>query len=56
MTFQSSDYETAKKSLRRKLLPGLVILLILVICIFLLLARKNAPAPPSSTQTQAARP
>ncbi len=48
MTYQPADYETARRSLRRKLLPGIVILLILAICVFLLIERKNAPAPPAA--------
>jgi hypothetical protein len=52
----SSDYETAKRSLRRKLLPGIVILVILAICIFLLLERNNAPLRPPGKQPQAGTP
>jgi len=53
MTYQPSDYETAKRSLRRRLLPGLVILVILAICVFLMLERNNAPVPPSAGTSQA---
>jgi hypothetical protein len=52
----SSDYETAKRSLRRKLLPGIVILVILAICIFLLLERNNAPLRSPGKQPQAGTP
>jgi NADH:ubiquinone oxidoreductase subunit 6 (subunit J) len=50
MTYQSKDYESAKRSLTRKLLPGIVILVILAICILLMMARNNAPVPPAQTQ------
>jgi hypothetical protein len=53
MAHQPKDYKAAKQSLQRKLIPGVVILIILAICIFLLIARQNAPAPPS-TQSPAA--
>jgi hypothetical protein len=53
LSYQPVDYESAKRSLRRKLLPGVVIFLILAICIFLLMERKNAPVRPAGTQTQA---
>jgi hypothetical protein len=49
MTYEPKDYEAAKRSLRRKMLPGIVILIILAICIFLLVERKNAPVRPSTT-------
>ena len=50
MTNQTPDYETAKRSLRRKLFPGIVILVILAICIILMLERKNAPVRPGTPQ------
>lgn len=56
MTNHPTDYETARKSLRRKLLPGIVILIILAICIFLMLERQNAPVRKPETQPQAVRP
>lgn len=49
-----SDYETARRSLRRKLIPGVVILVILAICIFLMVERQNAPVRPPATQAQPA--
>jgi hypothetical protein len=48
MMYQPSDYEAAKRALRRRLLPGVVILVILAICIFLMVERKNAPVPPGA--------
>ena len=54
MAYEPKDYETAKRSLQGKLLPGLVILIIIAICIFLMIERKNAPAPPASKATPAA--
>jgi hypothetical protein len=53
MTHQPKDYETAKQSLRRKMLPGLVILIILAICIVLLVERKNAPVGPPAAPSSA---
>jgi hypothetical protein len=50
MNYEPKDYETAKQSLRRKMLPGVVILIILAICIFLMFERKNAPRPPGTQQ------
>jgi hypothetical protein len=52
MSYQPSDYESAKKSLRRKLIPGVVILLILAICIFLMMQRGNAPVRRAEPQPQ----
>jgi NADH:ubiquinone oxidoreductase subunit 6 (subunit J) len=49
MTYQPNAYETAKRSLRRKMLPGIVILIILALCILLLIQRKNAPVRPPGT-------
>jgi NADH:ubiquinone oxidoreductase subunit 6 (subunit J) len=49
MMHQPKDYESAKRSLRRKMLPGIVILIILAICIFLLIQRKNAPVRSPAT-------
>jgi hypothetical protein len=54
MAHEQNDYETAKRSLQKKLLPGLIILIILAICIFLMIERKNAPVPPNSRQAPAA--
>ena len=56
MSYQPKDYEAAKRSLRGKMLPGVVILIILAICIFLLFEQKNAPRPPGAQQTPAAAP
>ena len=53
MNYQPKDYETARRSLCRKMLPGILILIILVICIILMLERKNAPVPPAGTQQPA---
>ena len=51
MSYQPKDYQAAKRSLRGKMLPGVVILIILAICIFLLFERKNAPtAVPGAQQ------
>jgi hypothetical protein len=50
-----SDYETARRSLRRKLIPGIVILLILAICLLLMFERKNAPVRPIPTSTAVRR-
>jgi NADH:ubiquinone oxidoreductase subunit 6 (subunit J) len=54
MAHQPKDYETAKRSLRHKMVPGVVILIILAICIFLMIVRKDAPVPPTSTRPPAA--
>jgi len=48
-----TDYETAKRSLRRKMFPGVVILIILALCIFLLIERKNAPVRAPAKQPPA---
>lgn len=53
MTYQPKDYEMAKRSLRGKMLPGIVILIILAICIFLLLEQKNAPVRPPAAPSPA---
>lgn len=53
MNYEPKDYETAKRSLRGKMIPGVVILIILAICIFLMFERKNAPTGPPGAQQQA---
>ena len=50
MSYEPKDYEAAKRSLRGRMLPGLVILIILAICIFLMFERKNAPTRPPGVQ------
>jgi hypothetical protein len=52
MNYEPKDYEAAKQSLRRKMLPGVVIFIILAICLFLMFERKNAPTPPVGAQQQ----
>lgn len=42
MSYEPKDYETARRSLTRKLLPGIIILIIIVICVLLMIFRPPA--------------